>query len=1458
MSRTFYDLPTKLPSSESEPLFRGHSLPNSKPLSWKDLLSSRRVLIVSEAGAGKSYECEHKAEELAEQGLPAFFLRLEELHTRPPSQILMEPELGRFHTWLATDGEEAFFFLDSIDELQLTRGSLQNALKRLAGEVGGASQRMTVVVTSRPVEFDRETFRRCLPVAEVVAVLSESEFAEFAAARNGNNKRSTKNVLPPGFREVALAPLSDEEILVLARLHKVGNPEALLEAVKQRNAEDFARRPQDLIELCDDWIRHGEIRPHAQQVRSHVAVRLTQQVNRAEKVSLSLDECHEGAKRLALAVALTKRLAIRYGVASDAVGGDSPVDARKVLTDWPLPNIETLLQRPLFGFGGFGRVRFQHRSTFEYLAAAQLFELLQSGAISLRALKRLLCAKALSGEVVLRPSTAPIAAWLAIRDARVFDFILDVEPSVLLDHGDPESLLPGQRSRALEAYVARYGAGRWRGMHVPALQVKRLASEDLCEVINRLWAGGVENEEVSEVLLQLVSVGRLRGCQELAFNVATDTSYSAGLRFEAFLALGELKDGRLEGALRDVVASGPPQMVRWFLSSLYPASMSTETFIAAIQRLAQQRAPALDVDGPVSSAVRDRTTSAVELRKILPPVAALVWAAKCRFASDYVGSDELPMVRSLQALAARLVGNTDLDNELLDACSLSLATTPWSRSANPEQEVIRGYMAQLDAASRRRAFEADIRIRRELQVVPQSQLIGQLLMEGLLQLNAGQDGMWLAEAVVDTGADDWVRSVALRFFVRLWALDQLDDQALSALRAALAGQDPWLQELERAVAATEPNPEIVAMEKRQRQYEVEASKRAHRERTVWRNFRETLLANPIEAMGDETRATTLHRLSELLEIERRAGYGGRWNRPLLEKLFGKEAVDKIHHELCKIWRSGWPSTRSERPLAEKNEHRRDWDTGLMSLDATAEDPNWAKTLSVKDGERAFRFALAQSHQLASWLPDVIAAHPGLWATMVVREVLSELDEPLPLHGSGSLILHGLRYARPEVGQPVLRPLLNWFLPASLKYLRFPMNAGVFERIDAAIQLLLHHGLPELTHDMADGISTRLPTEATAPFLNFWLPVFARVDPATAVDRLAGLCQGLPAEQDGVAVHLIASAFPSRNSDSAYGVRLQELPPEKLLMLTLLVAEHVLAKHDMRHEGVYSPKPRDNAEDARRNTLNELFSRPGQDGLRIKSQLAQSPLFADMRDRVMHLAREGLATDLDTLNPDDDEVAKLFKAVPEEFTPKSMPELGQLLEDRLDDLQDSMLSDAGHRAAWAEVQLENSLRPSIARELLQASRGAYTVDQESVTADDKERDIRLQTTSNLQATIELKVGEKDRSARDLLATIGEQLVDKYMMAKEAQVGCLVVTVANPKRRWHHPDTNEELDLWGLQKLLEAEARVQQDKLGGLARVMAKVLDLRPRLASEKVTKQAKADSKAAATAPKDPAASSAAQ
>ena len=64
----------------------------------------------------------------------------------------------------------------------------------------------------------------------------------------------------PDWRTVALMPLSDAQIVEFATAQGVDDPEALLEDLEKRNAQEFARRPQDLIEICADWREHKHIR----------------------------------------------------------------------------------------------------------------------------------------------------------------------------------------------------------------------------------------------------------------------------------------------------------------------------------------------------------------------------------------------------------------------------------------------------------------------------------------------------------------------------------------------------------------------------------------------------------------------------------------------------------------------------------------------------------------------------------------------------------------------------------------------------------------------------------------------------------------------------------------------------------------------------------------------------------------------------------------------------------------------------------------------------------------------------------------------------------------------------------------------------------------------------------------------------------------------------------------------
>lgn len=248
MDRSFKDLRAPSGKEDASELACGERFDDSG-MSWDELLRSQRILMVSEAGAGKTYECESKARELFARGEPAFFLTLESVASAGVAATLFGDDHTRFTDWLASSSQVAYFFLDSIDELQLVHRSFKDALRRFAHDIREALGRATVVITARPVPIDRQAFRDILPVqAPVRQEDSHDEFIRIAMDGPSNSKDDG----PPASREVELLPLTGPQIIEFARSRCVENPEALLAAIDAKHAREFARKPQDLIELCDD------------------------------------------------------------------------------------------------------------------------------------------------------------------------------------------------------------------------------------------------------------------------------------------------------------------------------------------------------------------------------------------------------------------------------------------------------------------------------------------------------------------------------------------------------------------------------------------------------------------------------------------------------------------------------------------------------------------------------------------------------------------------------------------------------------------------------------------------------------------------------------------------------------------------------------------------------------------------------------------------------------------------------------------------------------------------------------------------------------------------------------------------------------------------------------------------------------------------------------------------------
>lgn len=139
-------------------------------LDWSELRSYRRVVLLAEASSGKSEEFRNQQRALASQGTPAFFIRIEELADQG-FEAALEPDSGEAFTKWRGGIEQAYFFLDSVDEARLNRKSFETALKKFARDLGRAVERAFIFVSCRATDWkireDRLLVETVLPWREV-------------------------------------------------------------------------------------------------------------------------------------------------------------------------------------------------------------------------------------------------------------------------------------------------------------------------------------------------------------------------------------------------------------------------------------------------------------------------------------------------------------------------------------------------------------------------------------------------------------------------------------------------------------------------------------------------------------------------------------------------------------------------------------------------------------------------------------------------------------------------------------------------------------------------------------------------------------------------------------------------------------------------------------------------------------------------------------------------------------------------------------------------------------------------------------------------------------------------------------------------------------------------------------------------------------------------------------------
>jgi len=1015
-----------------------------------------------------------------------------------------------------------------------------------------------------------------------------------------------------------------------------------------------------------------------------------------------------------------------------------------------------------------------------------------------------------------------------------FEEVLRREPDVLLNFGDPESLSSAQRQRALRAYVERHSAGGWRGLRVPSIQLHRFAASDLGPEVKRVWEGGIENPEIRELLLNLIGLGKMANCAEIAHSIANGGKSPEGERIEALDALIRLGDSRLAAistSLADDSSLWPSRLTRAALLRLFPVNLSVQLLCKTLARITEKKSSVGDISWNLPRLIE---------HVILPPdrldalrdgltklaVEGIAWDEK---QWPHLASKRQFLLPALAATCLRQIQNGTLTPDVMRSTAIALRLAEREYDHTEPAKQLAAVLPKLPSNARRLMFEAeDAFLQTYHPQTDPAKRYARLAFHGAAMRLGAIDAHWVLASLADPARTAGDRAMMLEAAIRI-----RDDKVewtdhLASLKPQVADLPDLIERLEQRAQPQQLSPEELRWQREDAKRQKQNERRDAKAHASWVMFWREIVNDPDAVFAADRSENTAWNLWRAMERSGEESRASGWNRRFIERHFGKEVADRLRLAVMAFWRKDRPTLRSERAATEKGTYLTRWQLGLAGIAAEAEDTQWAAKLNQDEAKLALRYVSIELNGFSAWLEGFAAAHAVAIDTVLGADLTLEVDEPAISHSS---MLQDIQYGAPAVSRLFVPRLRAWLDAGKWRLGHNEDETARANRLRQVVQILLRHGGADTAAHIHALAKAELAEGAQGAVNSIWLPVLLRLNAADGIDALKKTLKPHTPAKFGPATNWFSSLFGDRHGDGETYLSASAFTPELLLRLACLAYQYIRPSDDLvREEGSFSPNARDHAERGRSNIVNALLSTTGPEGWAIKLKLAADPLFAGFKDRALAMARERAAEEADAAAFAEADIVALDNYG--ELPPLTRDEMFALMADRLDDIDDALLRDDSPRAAWALIDNEKIMRQQIARELRANAHGAYTVDQEAVTADEKETDIRLRSTGSAhEAIIELKIGEKDRSAADLKATIKDQLVVKYMAAENSRAGCLLITIKSA-RTWLHPETGGALNLTGLIAMLNEEAVRIEQEMGGSLRLTVRGLDLQPRLPTER--------------------------
>lgn len=1436
LQRTFRDLtPSELENPEVLASLNDHLIGTG--LGWPELLSQHRVVILAEAGAGKTREMIEQAARLVDSGNFAFFLPLESLDRDPLTSLLSSEQESAFEIWKAGDNLPAWFFLDAVDELKLTEGKLERALMRFSKSINGCLHRAHVLISCRPNDWrpslDLATIQDNLPVPTVI---DEERFLDVLEQDNDTksiNKREPKSPPSNTVRTVILLPLSERQIRLFAENSGIDKASELLAEVDRQNAWTFARRPLDLGELIKTWAATGRLGTRLDQHEANITSKLKDDPSRRDRGVLSEVQAREGAERLALAMALSRTWTllspeqVPYPVRTEGA-----LDPALILKNWTEQQRQTLLRRALFDPATYGRVRFHHRSVQEFLAAKRLKVLREKG-MPTKAIFRLLFSERYGIKVIF-PSMRAIAAWLAIWDEDVCSEVIRREPELLLKLGDPESLNVSVRRKLLHEVVSTYGHGSWRGLSIPIDEIRRLATPELASDVCELWKVGSENADVRELLIELIWQGPLPACAELALSAARNNTWDIYHRTAAIRALIACdKRDEVRNIVTEFITSvhtWPYEIVQGVASDVFPSFMSVFELIDVIKNfsaLSEEASAGLGAELlNIVEMISPLSETAINLRD---QVTELIWKGRIPKQNFYPISGRFDdAAPALALLCYRQLNEMPLNAcpSLIRACVIASRFTDYEGIDEPKRKLNK-YLRNNDAL-RAPVFWAEFAFIEEINPKQNEwQKLSQVEQGSLIGLLTESDRTWLEEALDNSHPS---RSMmALYALVRLWRRRGEDKAELEALREILRGDLVLNAALIQWEKSEPQNEALVLMEQELKERKRERAEKEAKRLEEWKKWKNSLLADPAKAFSSENVNATVNSLYIwLTSLKQKQSRYNVWNKAEIARAFSPEVANLAERAFRELWRKITPELWSARPSDERNSTPISWIKGLCGISAESDLPGWATSLHSSEARTAAAYATVELNGFASFLKDVANAHPAIVDAVIGSELSTQISRGnennyLPM-------LQNLTYADTSIKKLLSPRLLTTFsvIPQTFSNKTAPLWS---HHLDQILHILVDTCSNNEREFILDECFQRYVSQPNGPLALVFLRWLFRFNMELGTKLLM---QNLVSMTSDNALELFADLFGGRDIVFPEPENALERA-NALCKLVQSAYAYIRPENDQRHDGVFDPNKRDKAETARNFLLSALLNTSGVEAHNVIRTLAAESNFAHLSDRLIMLARQRAASDAEFTPYSDEDINALESCY--EAPPTDQEGLFRVMMDRLEDIDHHLRhSDFTDRRTLMSIEDEVEMQRTLAWRLHSTANGAYIITREEEVADQKRTDIRLSAVHGDQkAVIEIKLADKRWSLTQLERSLVDQLLGQYLRHVTCRAGCLLLTYNGKKNYWEHPQTGEHMNFTRMVEYLNFQASGLEIKMQYAVRLNVFGLDLTDPLLSHATQK-----------------------